>query len=93
MSLQTFEVELDHGRVIPKGGEKLPETGAALLTLLNTGPDAAIADFDPLVPHPLLSQPSAMGRRLARDPSLPKVVYHYDPTEPLAEDEWPTAGR
>ncbi len=34
MSLVTFEVEIDHGRVIPRGSEPLPEKGAGLLTLL-----------------------------------------------------------
>jgi hypothetical protein len=34
MSLVTFEVEIDHGRVIPRGSEPLPEKGTGLLTLL-----------------------------------------------------------
>jgi hypothetical protein len=34
MSLVTVEVELDHGRVIPKGNEPLPEKAKALLTIL-----------------------------------------------------------
>ena len=29
---------------------------------------------------------------LQADPAL-KVILHYDPTEPLAEDEWPSASR
>jgi hypothetical protein len=38
MSLVTLEVEIDHGRVIPRGSEPLPEKGTGLLTLL---PDPA----------------------------------------------------
>lgn len=34
MSLITIEVEIDHGRVIPRGAEPLPEKGSGLLTLL-----------------------------------------------------------
>lgn len=34
MSLVTLEVDIDHGRVIPRGPETLPKKGAALLTLL-----------------------------------------------------------
>jgi hypothetical protein len=34
MSLVTIEVEIDHGRVIPRGSESLPEKGAGLLTIL-----------------------------------------------------------
>lgn len=34
MSLVTLEVEIDHGRVIPRGSEPLPEKGTGLLTLL-----------------------------------------------------------
>ena len=34
MSLVTIEVEIDHGRVIPRGSEPLPEKGTGLLTLL-----------------------------------------------------------
>jgi hypothetical protein len=38
MSLVTFEVEIDHGRVVARGSEPLPEKGRGLLTLL---PDSA----------------------------------------------------
>ena len=38
MSFVTLEVEIDHGRVIPRGPEPLPEKGKGLLTLL---PDSA----------------------------------------------------
>jgi hypothetical protein len=34
MTYFTVEVELDHGRVIPKDADKLPATGHALLTIL-----------------------------------------------------------
>jgi len=34
MSLVTLEVEIDHGRVIPRGSEPLPEKGMGLLTIL-----------------------------------------------------------
>lgn len=35
MSYRTLEVEIDHGRVSPKGAEALLEKGSALLTILN----------------------------------------------------------
>ena len=34
MSYLTVEVEIDHGRVIPREPEKLPEKGKGLLTVL-----------------------------------------------------------
>ncbi|MSU56602.1 MAG: hypothetical protein EXS35_00200 [Pedosphaera sp.] len=34
MSYVTVEVEIDHGRVVPKEPEKLPEKGSGLLTIL-----------------------------------------------------------
>lgn len=34
MSYLTLEVEIDHGRVVPKEPEKLPEKGSGLLTIL-----------------------------------------------------------
>ena len=34
MSYLTVEVEIDHGHVLAKGSESLPETGTGLLTLL-----------------------------------------------------------
>jgi hypothetical protein len=37
MSYRTLEVELDNGRVLPCGAETLPQTGRALLTLLDSG--------------------------------------------------------
>ncbi len=43
MSFVTLEVEIDHGRVIARGSEPLPEKGTGLLTLLpgTTMPGAA----------------------------------------------------
>jgi hypothetical protein len=34
----TLEVEIDHGRVSPKGTETLPERASGLLTILNAPP-------------------------------------------------------
>jgi hypothetical protein len=38
MSYRTLEVEIDHGRVSPKGAEALPEKASGLLTILNSPP-------------------------------------------------------
>jgi hypothetical protein len=38
MSYLTLEVEIDHGRVLPKGVEALPEKASGLLTILNPSP-------------------------------------------------------
>ena len=38
MSYLTVEVEIDHGRVSPKGAETLPEEASGLLTILNPPP-------------------------------------------------------
>jgi hypothetical protein len=38
MSYVTVEVEIDHGRISPKGGETLPEEASGLLTILNPPP-------------------------------------------------------
>lgn len=46
MNFVTLEVELDHGRVIPKGSERLPDKASALLTIL---PASTAAPRDP---HP-----------------------------------------
>ena len=62
MSLLTLEVEIDHGRVIPRGGETLPENARALLTLL----PATTAKRDPLTPHPEL-----MNIKFYEDPTMP----------------------
>jgi hypothetical protein len=34
MSYVTLEVEIDHGRVVTQGSDKLPDRAAALLTIL-----------------------------------------------------------
>jgi hypothetical protein len=34
MSYTTLEVEIEHGRVVPKEPQKLPEKGSGLLTIL-----------------------------------------------------------
>jgi hypothetical protein len=36
MAYLTMEVEIDHGRIIPKEPEKLPANGKALLTVLES---------------------------------------------------------
>jgi len=38
MSYRTLEVEIDHGRVVPKGDGALPERASGLLTILNPPP-------------------------------------------------------
>ena len=41
----TMEAEIDHGRIIPKEPEKLPVTGKALLTVLDSAsrkPDVTV---------------------------------------------------
>jgi hypothetical protein len=38
MSYLTLEVDIDHGRVSPKGAEALPEKASGLLTILNPPP-------------------------------------------------------
>jgi hypothetical protein len=38
MSYRTLEVEIDHGRVLPKGAEALPERVSGLLTILSPPP-------------------------------------------------------
>ena len=37
MSYVTVEVEIDHGRIVAKEPDKLPQKGAALLTILSGG--------------------------------------------------------
>ena len=36
MAYLTMEADIDHGRIIPKEPEKLPEIGKALLTVLDS---------------------------------------------------------
>ena len=38
MGYLTVEVELDHGHVVSKGAERLPEKASGLLTILNPTP-------------------------------------------------------
>ena len=38
MSYLTFEVEIDHGHVVPKGTAALPEKASGLLTILDPAP-------------------------------------------------------
>jgi hypothetical protein len=38
MSYLTLEVEIDHGRILPKGAEGLPDKASGLLTILNPSP-------------------------------------------------------
>lgn len=50
MNLVTLEVQLDHGRVIPKDDTQLPERAEALLTLLPESdampfPRRSVAEF------------------------------------------------
>jgi hypothetical protein len=35
MSYLTVEVEIDHGRIVPREPERLPEKGSGLLTILS----------------------------------------------------------
>jgi hypothetical protein len=41
MSYLTVEVEIDHGHVLSKGAETLPEKASGLLTILNPPPAQA----------------------------------------------------
>jgi hypothetical protein len=47
MSYLTLEVEIDHGKVLAKEPEKLPETGRGLLTILSPAGEK-LADLTPL---------------------------------------------
>ena len=38
MSYLTVEVEIDHGRIVPKGSEALPEKASGLLTIFAPTP-------------------------------------------------------
>jgi hypothetical protein len=60
VSYRTLEVEIDHGRVSPKGAEALPVKGSGLLTILN--PD----DFNASLParSELARQLMGAGRHL-----------------------------
>lgn len=41
MSYTTLEVEIEHGRIVPKEPQKLPEKGSGLLTILTPHAPAA----------------------------------------------------
>ena len=41
MSYLTLEVQIDHGKVVPKEPGKLPETASGWLTILQSAPAAA----------------------------------------------------
>jgi hypothetical protein len=45
MSYLTLEVEIDHGRVLPKGAEALPDKASGLLTILNPPPPSQPRPF------------------------------------------------
>jgi len=40
MSYLTLEVEIDHGKVVPKEPGQLPQTGSGLLTIFQSKPNA-----------------------------------------------------
>ena len=40
MSYTTLEVEIEHGRIVPKEPQMLPEKGSGLLTILNPSASA-----------------------------------------------------
>jgi hypothetical protein len=41
MSYVTMEVEIDHGKVVPKEPDRLPDSGRGLLTILHPASGAA----------------------------------------------------
>jgi hypothetical protein len=41
MSYVTLEVEIDHGRIVPREPSKLPVKGKGLLTVLESAPEPA----------------------------------------------------
>jgi len=42
MSYRTVEVEIDHGHVLPKGAEVLPDQASGLLTILTLTPPSEL---------------------------------------------------
>ncbi|MCX6906986.1 MAG: hypothetical protein NTY01_02970 [Verrucomicrobia bacterium] len=40
MTYMTLEVDIDHGKVLPKEANRLPESGRGLLTILEPAPAA-----------------------------------------------------
>ena len=51
MSCKTLEVELENGRVRPRGAETLPASGHALLTLLDSGSPSVAGTCGELAGH------------------------------------------
>jgi hypothetical protein len=45
MSLRTLEVEIQHGQVVAREPDKVPETGRGLLTILSPEPTATTTGF------------------------------------------------
>jgi len=45
MSLVTLEVEIQHGQVVPREPDKVPESGRGLLTILPAEAPATAASF------------------------------------------------
>ena len=48
MSYLTVEVEIDHGRIVAREPEKLPQKGCGLLTVLHPIEEAAAPKLSPL---------------------------------------------
>lgn len=57
MSFVTVEVVIDHGRVVPRGPEELPEKGSGLLTIL----------------QPVVSRPGGISESLPPRVELPLI--------------------
>jgi hypothetical protein len=54
MSYLTVEVEIDHGRIVPREPEKLPEHGSGFLTVLSPGlPGAGLCPTRRTTPRPI----------------------------------------
>jgi hypothetical protein len=49
MSFVTLEVDIEHGKVVPKEPGKLPQTGSGLLTILTPAPTTP-SPLSPLAP-------------------------------------------
>jgi len=48
MTYLTVEVEIDHGRIVPRDPSRLPERGKGLLTVLEPAEEAPPARLSPL---------------------------------------------
>ena len=48
MTYLTVEVEIDHGRIVPRDPSRLPERGKGLLTVLEPAEEATTAKLSPL---------------------------------------------